>query len=434
MKPNEVIKKLLMRVFKFGGASVKDAKGVKNLSEIIKNQDENLIVVISAMGKTTNAMENLVQAYCDGNTDELTNCFQLVKQYHQQISNELLGVESACQIHIDRLFEQLWSKLQSKPSLNYDFEYDQLVPFGELLSTAIVSAYLNANGQPNEWVDIREVLKTDDIYRDAGVDWELTDEMMKERFRFQNVSLYITQGFIGSTINNLSTTLGREGSDYTGAIIAHVMDGEYLAIWKDVPGVLNADPRWYPKAKKLDELSYWEAIELTYYGAQVIHPKTLKPLQNKEIPLYVNSFIRPEIKGTVIRHSELNGEMDPVFILKSNQVIITVSPKDFSFIMEDNLSEIFSIFSRHRVKMNLMQISALNFSVCVDEKRNLDEVIDELGDRFLTRYNKDVELLTVRHYTDEAIREMISNKEVIDSQISRRTARYVVKKSDWNFN
>ena len=423
-----------MRVFKFGGASVTDAEGVKNLGEIIKNHEGNLIVVISAMGKTTNAMENLVQSYFDQNKEEVASCYQVVKQYHQQIVSELLGADSTYQNQIEVLLERLWIKLQSTPSLNFDFEYDQIVPFGELFSTTIVSAYLNASGQQNEWVDIRDVLKTDDIYRDAGVDWELTHQMMKDRFQFKKVSLYLTQGFIGSTINNLSTTLGREGSDYTGAIIAHVMDGEYLAIWKDVPGVLNADPRWYPRAKKLDELSYWEAIELTYYGAQVIHPKTLKPLQNKGIPLYVNSFINPENKGTVIRHSELKGEMDPVFILKTNQVIITVSPKDFSFIMEDNLSEIFSVFSKHRVKMNLMQVSALNFSVCVDEKRNLDEVIVELGDHFLTRYNKDVELVTVRHYTDEAVAEMIANKEVIDSQISRRTARYVVKKSDWNFN
>lgn len=423
-----------MRVFKFGGASVKDANGVRNLGAIINNYQEQLIVVISAMGKTTNAMEEIVQSYFDGQKEQVEAHYQSVRNYHQLIIDELFDKDSKCQAWVDDLLLELRNKLQAAPSLNFDFEYDQIVPYGELLSTTIVSAYLNETGRCNEWVDIREVLKTDDIYRDAGVDWELTEKMMKERFVFKASSLFITQGFIGSTINNLSTTLGREGSDYTGAIIAHVLDAESLAIWKDVPGVLNADPRWYPRTKMLNELSYWEAIELTYYGAQVIHPKTLKPLQNKQIPLYVNSFINPQRQGTVIRHSELEGDMDPVYILKTNQVIITVSPKDFSFIMEDSLSEIFGVFSKYRVKMNLMQVSALNFSVCVDEKRNLDEVINELSERFLTRYNKEVELVTIRHYNDEAVQEMIGEKEVIDSQISRRTARYVVKKSPWNFN
>ena len=341
-----------MRVFKFGGASVKDASGVKNLAYILKQYKEPLVLVVSAMGKTTNAMEGLVDAYFENNSLALVSGFKELKAYHMRILHDLVEVESSGVI--DDLFNRLCQRLQTEPSLNYDFEYDQLVPFGELLSTAIVSAYLNAVNRANEWVDIRKVLKTDNCYRSAGVNWALTQKYMQAKFKDKNHALYVTQGFIGSTENNLTTTLGREGSDYTGAIIAYALDACNLSIWKDVAGVLNADPRWYPKAEKIDELSYWEAIELSYYGAQVIHPKTLKPLQNKQIPLLVNSFIEPKKTGTLIQSSEQTTDLQPIYVLKRNQVLISMSPKDFSFIIEESLSDIFHIFSKHRIKLKIM--------------------------------------------------------------------------------
>ncbi len=419
-----------MRVFKFGGASVKDAAGVKNLARIIKRYDDQLVVVVSAMGKTTNAMETIVEAYMNNQAVELTKRLHEVKVYHLQIVEKLFGKDNAC---LQELFNQLEQKLESEPSLNYDFEYDQIVPFGELMSTTIISTYLNEVGMTNKWLDIRKYIRTDDCYRSANIDWPLTQELLSRKIKATGSPLMITQGFIASTETNLTTTLGREGSDFTGAIIAHVLDAESLAIWKDVPGVLNADPRWYPRAVKIDELSYWEAIELTYYGAQVIHPKTLKPLQNKQIPLLVNSFIEPDKPGTVIQSSEQSGALQPIFVLKQNQVLISMSPKDFSFIIEESLSDIFHIFSEHRVKLNMMQTSALNFSVCVDDSKRLKAAIDELQKQFDVRYNENMELVTIRHYTDAAIAEMMDGKEVVDSQVSRKTARYVLKVSEWQF-
>ncbi|WP_430813583.1 aspartate kinase [Carboxylicivirga sp. RSCT41] len=419
-----------MRVFKFGGASVKDGAGVRNLAQIIKQYDGQLFIVISAMGKTTNAMEAIVEAYMKGDRSLLEQRYDALCAYHYDIVNELAELDKNC---IEDLLLQLKTKLESEPSLNYDFEYDQIVPFGELLSTTIVSAYLNAAGQLNEWLDIRRYIRSDDCYRSANVNWELTKELLAGLCVNGDGKLFVTQGFIASTENNLTTTLGREGSDYTGAIIAHVLDAEYLAIWKDVPGVLNADPRWYPKATKIDELSYWEAIELTYYGAQVIHPKTLKPLQNKKIPLLVKSFVEPHNAGTIIKSSEQSGALQPIFVLKRNQILISMSPKDFSFIVEESLSDIFHVFSKHRVSLNMMQTSALNFSVCVDDSKYVKAAIEELQVQFDLRYNDEMELVTIRHYNKAAIDEMLGGKEVVDSQVSRKTARYVLKASEWKF-
>jgi len=421
-----------MRVFKFGGASVKDAEGVKNLAQIVKQYHEPLVVVISAMGKTTNAMERIVEAYLEKDSEELKSQLNDLELYHKGICAELFEVK-ACD-DVDQLLTQLRQRLQIEPSLNYDFEYDQIVPFGELLSTTIVSAYLNHIMQHNKWVDIRKVLKTDDCYRSAGVNWELTQQFMLDTFKENTHTLYVTQGFIGSTENNLTTTLGREGSDYTGAIIAYALNANDLSIWKDVAGVLNADPRWYPNATKIDELSYWEAIELTYYGAQVIHPKTLKPLQNKGIPLLVNSFIEPDNEGTVIQTSEQKGELQPIYVLKRDQVLLSMSPKDFSFIIEESLSDIFQVFSKHRIKLNMMQTSALNFSVCVDDSKRISAAIEELSEQLDVRYNENMELLTIRHYNDSSIQKMMKGKVVVDSQVSRKTARYVLEASAWDFS
>ncbi|TLX77428.1 aspartate kinase [Labilibacter sediminis] len=424
----------MLQVFKFGGASVKDAAGVKNVCRIISRNNNNMVVVISAMGKTTNAMEDLVEAYFELDELAVKKLYDSIYEYHNQIVSELFEVDHSFNEKFDELFKSLWKRLQVHSSGDYDYEYDQIVSYGEMLSTQIVSNYANNISLLNEWVDVRDVIKTDENYRDAVINWGLSAQLGHKTFSFKNQSLYITQGFLGSTINNQTTTLGREGSDYSGAIIAHILEAEHLTIWKDVPGVLNADPRWYPSAQKLKEISYPEAIELAFYGAQVIHPKTLKPLQNKGIPLYVKSFIDESIEGTVIRSVEHQRTEVPVYILKKDQLFITISPKDFSFILEGNLRDIFSIFTEHKVKINLMQNSALNFSVCVNNIRQVNVLIDALKVNYTVRYNEDVELVTVRNYTTESIEEITSGKEIVDSQLSRNTARYVIKKSDWVFN
>ncbi len=417
----------MIRVFKFGGASVKDVEGIKNIINIIRRAEGKLVVVISAMGKSTNTFEELVNAYFEQNKDIVAAVYKKIYDYHNDIVNELFDHEDSFRYDFDQLFRSLYQRLEIRPSLNYDFEYDQIVSFGEMISTQIVSNYAAKIQVENTWVDVKEVLKTDENYRDAGVDWALTTEFMRAQFNFNVTNIYITQGFLGSTINNISTTLGREGSDYTGAVIAHILNADSLTIWKDVVGVLNADPRWFADAVLLPEISYPEAVELSYYGAQVIHPKTLKPLQNKNIPLYVRSFIDANSEGTVIQSDEQKELTVPVYILKIDQVFITISPKDFSFILEDNLSDIFHLFSEYKVKINLMQNSALNFSVCVNDSRNIEGLLEALSENFIVRYNTQVELLTIRGYNNEIIENMISEKEVIDSQLSRKTARFVLR-------
>ncbi len=428
------IKIMQIQVYKFGGASVKNASGVRNVCSVIKRNNSPMVVVISAMGKTTNAMEELVEAFMKQDKAQIKNTYDSIVNYHQQIIHELFESGHPFYNMFEMIQTALWERVSLHPSLNYDFEYDQIVSFGEILSTQIISNYANHIGLKNKWIDGRKLIKTDENYRDASVNWGLSSQFVKKEVCFKEESVYITQGFIGSTINNITTTLGREGSDYSGAVFAHILDAESLTIWKDVPGVLNADPRWYPHAKKLKEISYPEAIELAYYGAQVIHPKTLKPLQNKEIPLYVKSFMDISLPGTVIESVEHSGNKLPVFILKPNQLFITISPKDFSFIVEDNLSEIFAIFGRNKIKINLMQNSALNFSACIDTKRNPSHLIEDLKKDFIVKYNENVELVTIRNYDEDAIEEMISGKEVVDSQLSRNTARYVVKESKWIFS
>jgi len=422
-----------MIVYKFGGASVKDAEGVKNLSSIVKQVDDDLVIVVSAMGKTTNAMESIARAFFAGNTEDSLRIFEEVKRGHQEVLDDLFGKSSAYQEGIDVWFNLLQKKLDESPSSDFDFEYDQIVPFGEMLSTYIVNSHLNFIGVDCDWLDVRTVLKTNNQHREAETDWELTGQLMKKYVLFTQKRVYVTQGFVGGTTDGVSTTLGREGSDYTAAVFGYVFNAGYVAIWKDVPGILNADPRWYPLPQKIDEISYREAIELAFYGAQVIHPKTIKPLENKRIPLLVKSFFSPTASGTKIFKLKGHLELPPVYILKKNQLLLTISPKDFSFIVEDSLSEIFMVFSRNRVKINLMHNSAINFSVCVDSMDSLDGLLNELSENYVVKYNDDLELVSIRHYTDEAVKSILKGKEVIDSQVSRNTARYVVRKSEWEF-
>jgi len=422
-----------MIVYKFGGASVKDAEGVRNLGKIVSAVNDDLIVVVSAMGKTTNAMERIVKEYFGGDKNACFREYEDVKVKHQKIVDDLFGENSAYQDGLSDWFDRLKKKLEEQPSMNFDYEYDQIVPYGEMVSTFIVNSYLNYIGIDSKWIDVRKVLKTNEQYREAETDWELSQRLIKEQLSFKENRIYVTQGFIGGTVNNLSTTLGREGSDYTAAIFGFVFDADHVAIWKDVPGILNADPKWYPAPQKIDSISYREAIELAFYGAKVIHPKTIKPLENKKIPLVVKSFLEPGTPGTKIHFHKGHLDLPPVYILKKDQVFVTISPRDFSFIVENNLSEIFEVFSRRRVKINMMQNSAINFSVCINNMRSLDELIKELSEKYVVKYNDNLELVTIRHYTRDAIREILKGKEVIDSQMSRLTARYVVRSSEWRF-
>jgi aspartate kinase len=422
-----------MQVFKFGGASVKDADGVKNVAEVLKQfPNEKLCVVISAMGKTTNALERLTKAffYITENAEEI---LEEIKQAHYAICKKLFTNPShPIYTDLENTFVELHWAIEDEPTHGYDFEYDQIVSIGEVVSTKIVSAYLNDIGITNKWMDARGLIQTDNTYREGKVDFELTEALVKTQIEPQlnNYRIVVTQGFIGGTSENFTTTLGREGSDYTASILAYCLNAENVTIWKDVPGVLNADPKWFTKTKKIDELTYQDAIELTYYGATVIHPKTIKPLQNKQIPLYVKSFLNPKESGTVIRDGE-NRLNIPSYIFKINQVLISIQPKDFSFIAEDNLSEIFELFSKHGVKINLMQLSAISFSVCCDDDaEKIKLLVAELQQTFKVLYNSNLELMTVRYYTPETIDLLTKNKLILLEQKSRFTVQMVMKNEE----
>ena len=416
-----------MNVYKFGGASVKDADGVKNLFKIINTQKENLIIVVSAMGKMTDALEVLCNAYFH-KTGDTASALQRIKDFHQNIINDLFGTAADDINHlVDNLYCELQNILDSAPSLSYDYEYDRIICFGELLSTTIISAYMERQGRKAKFVDIRKCLITDQNYRNACVNLELSSQLCRKTFSFQDTFIYITQGFIAGTTTNQTTTLGREGSDYTAALLANLLDAESVTIWKDVPGIMNADPKLYKDTEIISKMSYKEAIELSNCGAKVIHPKTIKPLQNKGIPLYVRSFLYPESHGTVIRELDERLNLPPIFIDKGNQLLLTLSPRDFSFIAEEKLSRIFAILAKYRLRLNLMQTSAITFSFCIDLNEAIFEsFINELHDEYEVLYNKNVRLLTIRHYNEDVITRLTAHKNILVEQRSRLTARFVV--------
>lgn len=419
-----------MQVFKFGGASVKDADGVKNVAEVLKQfPEQKIAVVISAMGKTTNALERLSKAYFY-KTENAEIILEEIKSYHFDICHQLFASPShPIYTELENTFVELYWAIEDEPTQGFDFEYDQIVSMGEIISTKIVSAYLNDIGLNNRWIDVRGLIQTDNTYREGKVDFELTEKLIQRDLQkvFQSINIIVTQGFIGGTSENFTTTLGREGSDYTASILAYCLNAKNVTIWKDVPGVLNADPKWFAHTKKIDELSYHDAIELTYYGATVIHPKTIKPLQNKSIPLYVKSFLKPKEEGTVIKDGEKRLNI-PSYIFKIDQVLISIQPKDFSFIAEDNLSDIFEVFSKHGVKINLMQLSAISFSVCCDNQESkIKELVKELQIQFKVLYNSGLELMTVRYYTQETIDALTAKKIILLEQRSRFTVQMVMK-------
>ena len=417
----------MTKIFKFGGASVKSAEAVKNVESVIKLFKDDLVVVISAMGKTTNALEKVVESYLtkDGKTQEH---LQEVKDFHFNILNDLFpNKKHPIYTEIHNTFVEIEWEIEDEAARKYDYVYDQIVSVGEMLSTKIVSAYLNENGTKNTWLDVRNVIQTDNTYRNAKVDWEKTEKLAQSLISNQQ-SLIITQGFIGSSSELFTTTLGREGSDFSAGILAYCLNAESVTIWKDVPGMLNADPKWFDATEKLNNISYHEAVELAYYGASVIHPKTIKPLHNKNIPLYVKSFVNPQENGTIINENTTKDSLIPSFIFKMNQVLISISAKDYSFIMEDNLSHIFGLFSEKGVKINLMQNSAISFSVCVDfDNQKTLPLIEDLKKDYKVLYNENLELVTIRHYDDKTIKRVTTNKQIIVEQKSRNTARFVMR-------
>ncbi len=418
-----------VKVFKFGGASVKDAPAIENLYQIMRlYPDDTLVVVISAMGKTTNFLEKVLEAYHQ-RPEEVPALVDELQRQHEQVAEQLVPDPGSIVDSLRQLFRQLRERLSCAPSQNYDFDYDQIVSFGELLSTTLISGYLNIAGIPNTWLDARRVIRTDSTFREGRVDWETSARQIQDAVAagFGKGRVVLTQGFIGGTAENLTTTLGREGSDYSAAIIAHSLDAESVTIWKDVPGLLNADPKRFPDAVKLDHIPYEEALELTFYGASVIHPKTLKPLQNKQIPLYVKSFFHPENEGSVITNCRLSTCV-PSYIVKDGQVLLTLFPKDFSFMGVENLSDVFTQLANYRVKINMMQNSALSLSICTDNVgERLKKCVDALKKRYKVKYNDPVQLITIRHHTPESVEKAVGDRKVLMRQTSRATIQFVVK-------
>ncbi|HDP76421.1 MAG TPA: aspartate kinase [Bacteroidales bacterium] len=419
-----------MRVFKFGGASVKSAGAVRNLANIVKRfSTENLVIVVSAMAKTTNALEEVLMHWMNADLTAMEEKLKEIEQFHL---NEAMGLvegnpNQMLITELQVLFNQLENQLSQAPTKGYDYHYDQVVSYGELFSTRIINHYLNSIGIANTLVDARQCLRSDTSYREGVIDESTSRLLCQREFDFSLANIFLTQGFIAGTERGTTTTLGREGSDYTAAILANLLDAQDVTIWKDVAGVLSADPKIFSNAVKINFVSYQEAIELAYCGAQVIHPKTIKPLQNKKIPLFVKSFMDPEAQGTIIAHSDTPVKLPPVLVLKRNQLLITLTPRDFSFVIEDCLSKIFALLYKHRIKVNMVNNSAISFTVCVDnDKLRLGDALEEMKHEFVVRYNSNLDLLTIRHYTPEIIEDFIGNRVVYLQQRTRSTARFVM--------
>src|SRR6056297_62680 len=415
-----------MRVFKFGGASIKDADGIRNVVKVLEHTGHaNTLIVISAMGKTTNAMEAIVDAYFKDKSATLLAITEIV-DYHTSILNDLFpNPQHIIYRDFKVLIDEVNGFLAWNKSPNYNFVYDQVVGYGELIATTIISAYLEEIEIKNNWLDVRNYIKTDTNYRDTTVNWEKTQEQIST---IDKSILNITQGFLGSDNNNFTTTLGREGSDYTAAILAYCLNADSVTIWKDVPGVLNADPRHFKETQLLKNISYREAIELAFYGASVIHPKTLQPLQRKEIPLHVKSFINPKDKGTTVGKGIGIEPNVPCFIVKKNQVLMKLSSLDFSFIVEDSISQLFKLFHEHKMKVDLIQNSAISFSVCVDNKfGGLPTLLNELKSKYKIVHHEDVSLYTIRHFNTKALASLQNGHEILLEQRGKETVQLVVK-------
>ena len=410
-----------MKIYKFGGASVKDAQGVRNVCQIVSGETDRLVIVVSAMGKTTNAFERVVDARWEGRHDDAVREYDAIRAYHRQIADEL----GLMDLFNNGITSQDIIDGAIVPA-NYDEFYDQVVCMGELFSSKMLSAYLTKCGIENEWLNMPRLLITDNTYREAKVNMEESCQRVRNRIFNSTAKVFVVQGFIAGTLEGYHTTLGREGSDYTAALLANFLDADSVTIWKDVPGILNADPRLIKDTVLIPELSYREAVELAYSGAQVIHPKSIRPVENKKIPLYVKPFGNPQAAGSVICETDRKVDV-PVYIWRKNQLLITMRAKDFSFILEESLSHIFEIIKRHRLKVSLIQSSAVTISVCVDNTRYVPDAIDELSEAYAVTYNEGLDLLTIRGTTPEILRQEQDGRSILLTQKTRRTARLVVK-------
>ncbi len=417
-----------MKVFKFGGASVKDADSVRNVASILQDyKADKLLIVVSAMGKNTNALELVTESHFNDWADK-ASYIETIKDFHTHICNELFPGNPVLQECVKEL-EQIPALVEKHKERGYDFVYDQVVSLGEYLSTKIVAAFLNTQGLPTAWVDAIDCVMTDDTYREGSIQWQETKTAVRKvcNKHFEEKNFILTQGFTGRDPEGFTTTLGREGSDYTAAIFSFCLNAEYMAVWKDVPGILNADPRKFTQVTKIDRLSYKEAIEMTYFGAKVIHPKTIKPLQNKSIPLHVKSFVEPEGAGTIISSAEVS-EYPPVVVLEPKQTLIRISTRDFSFVAEHHLSELFAMFAEYRIKVNMMRNTAISFSVCVTHRsERLAALMKKLDDRFNLITTEGLELITVRHHNEEVVENLKKGKIVLMEEKLPHTMRMVVK-------
>jgi aspartate kinase len=416
-----------MKVYKFGGASVKSADGIRNIVKIVSGVEGNLFVVVSAMGKTTNAMEVVLEHFMKAEKAFSLEKLAEVEVYHREIIQELFVQPERGFQAVAPLFEAMRSYIANAVGDDYDRCYDHLVSYGEVISTTIVSAFLMDSGIDNCWLDMRRLLITDSNFREANVRMDESAIRMKAAADFRQHRIYVGQGFIGSNSKGDPTTLGREGSDYTAAVVGNLLDAESVTIWKDVPGILNADPRIFENTVHIPELTYNDAVELAYSGAQIIHPKTIKPLENKQIPLFVRPFGAPQEAGSVIQSTTAKPIDVPVLILRKNLVLITIRPRDFSFVLEESLSKAFTVFHKHRLKISMIQSSAVSISVCVDNTRYLNAALDELGNDFKVSYNDGLELLTIRGINDEIIKETTAGRTIMMSQRTRRIARFLMR-------
>jgi len=418
-----------MRVFKFGGASVRNAEGIKNLGKIISDFDYPMIVVVSAFGKMTNMLEAVVNSRYEGSGDPLL-MLKNIFDHHLQVIEDLELNDRVLMSFMDSSFNKLNEYLSANEAVDYDREYDQIVSAGELWSSRIIASWLQHEKHNCKWIDIRQVLLTDTRFRDANILWEKSLPLVKNAFPGSGTDIFLTQGFIAGTVTGLITTLGREGSDYTAAVLANMTDAAEVQVWKDVPGVLNADPKWLEDAEVLQYLSYKEAVEMSFSGAKVIHPKTIKPLHNKGIPLIVRSFMDGGAPGTLIMGEEAEKTTIPVFIRKQDQILISVLSRDFSFAIGDNLTNIFRMFYDHGIKVNLVQASAVSVAVCADDDvRRIRRLISQLETHYRVIYNNKVEMLTIRQYTPEAIKRVCQGHEILLEQKTRLAVRLVVKMS-----
>lgn len=420
-----------MKVFKFGGASVNSVDRIKNMAEIMSHyEEERIMVIVSAMGKTTNALEKVVKTFCEGRKDEALLLFEQIKQQHLTTAKYLLVTNYlSCETQLKDFFTEVEWLLHDKPVRDFDYYYDQVVCAGELFSTTIVSHYLNEKGIANKWIDARDIIRTDDDFRDAVIDWNYTLHQVQNLVvpLFKEYKIILTQGFIGATDENESTTLGREGSDYTAAVFANMLDAESQTIWKDVESVMNADPKQFPDAVSIAELNYNEVIEMAYYGAQVIHPKTIKPLQNKGIPLYVKCFLNPSLRGTVIHNKPVH-ELPPIIVLKENQVLLKMSSRDFSFVGEQHVGHLYHLMEQLHIKPNLTQNGAISFLCVIDEwPEKIEKLAFEASSFLDVQVTKGLSLLTIRHYNREIVEKLVANQLVLLRQQTPETIQVLLK-------